>query len=71
MICTLSPAYTGYEETASTLCFALRVKGMALRPVRNEAGQIDGAFLMGYERQLEDLRKKLKKMDISGAGDNK
>ncbi len=44
---------------------------MALRPVRNEAGQIDGAFLMGYERQLEDLRKKLKKMDISGAGDNK
>ncbi len=69
VLCTLSPAYAAYEESVSTLCFAMRAKSVVLSPSKNEAAQIDGAFISFYGKQIADIEKKLKKLDTSSTGE--
>eukprot|EP00826_Nyctotherus_ovalis_P056570 TRINITY_DN7666_c0_g1_i13.p1 TRINITY_DN7666_c0_g1~~TRINITY_DN7666_c0_g1_i13.p1 ORF type:complete len:486 (+),score=78.09 TRINITY_DN7666_c0_g1_i13:658-2115(+) len=46
VVCTMSPAYTSYENTMKTFCFAIRARGVILNPKPNTTENKAEALLL-------------------------
>ena len=58
MLATISPAYTNFEETVSTLKYASRAKYITNVPVINRDPK--DALILQYENEIQRLRGMLK-----------
>ena len=64
IICTISPANNFYEDSMSTLCFAMRAKSITQQVQRNELINSDKALIIAYEREIKALQEKLRVMEL-------
>jgi centromeric protein E len=65
VLCTMSPAYTSYEKTMMTFCFAMRARGVVLTPKPNLTEDKLISHLLKLNSEGEEIRRVLVSSEMS------